>query len=242
VVLRRKNKSTRKGKPKVIAEQQGGDINPDAAGNAVEGKATTNTDTNKSKKPVASRVSESIREMTLSPAILPGESALPTNTERPMPDSIDAILTTCAKDIMQKDLLWGSPDDSVQHALEKTQQHNAGYMMIGQDGVLEGIVSRSDLKGTISPYLRPVFAKWRRPLDDATLQIKIKWIMTKIVHTITPETPLVETIENMHRFHVRGLPVAEAQGKVIGFVTVFDIFRILLTYKTDALAVSGSVQ
>ena len=51
--------------------------------------------------------------------------------------------------------------------------------MIGADGVLEGLVSKSDLAGAASPYLRPEFAKWRWPLDDATLQIKVKWIMSR---------------------------------------------------------------
>ncbi len=39
-------------------------------------------------------------------------------------------------------------------------------------------------------YIGPMFAKWRWPLDDATLQIKVKWIMSRPIHTISPQTPL----------------------------------------------------
>jgi CBS-domain-containing membrane protein len=103
--------------------------------------------------------------------------------------------------------------------------------MVGQNGVLEGIVSRSDLTGTISPYLRPEFAKWRRPLDDATLQIRIKWIMSKPVHIISPQMSLEAIMRNMCRFRVRALPVADQQGKVLGLVTEANIFKAILQTK-----------
>lgn len=146
----------------------------------------------------------------------------------PASASNSTIPTICAKDIMQKDILWGTTDDSVQQTITNMQKHNAGYVLVGHDGVLEGIVSKSDIQGAISPYLRPEFAKWRRPLDDATLQIKVKWITRTPVHTIIEQAPLAAIMENMCRFGVRCLPVVDYQGKVQGLVTVFDIFKILV--------------
>jgi len=157
--------------------------------------------------------------MAESPAVLPGERSCKTSE-------------LCTKNIMEKELVWGSPDDSVQQTFAKTQQHDAGYVMVGQNGVLEGIVSRSDLTGTISPYLRPAFAKWRRSLDDATLQIRIKWIMSKPVHVISPQMPLGAIMRNMCRFRVRALPVADHQGKVLGLVTEANIFKAILKSKS----------
>jgi len=179
---------------------------------------TTLNDKNKSEP-----ISETIRKMVQDPSVT-------------APNSTDTVSAICAKDIMQKDVPWGSPEDSVQQAITTMQQHNASYIMIGQNGVLEGIVSKSDLKGATSPYLRPEFAKWRRPLDDATLQIKVRWIMSKPVHTIRAETSLAAIMENMCRFSVRCLPVVDNQGKVQGEVTVFDIFKVLL--KNDPTAPS----
>jgi len=147
----------------------------------------------------------------------------------------------CAKDVMQKELVWGGPEDSVQQTLTKTQQHNTGYILIGQNGVLEGLVSKSDLAGAISPYLRPVFAKWRRPLDDATLQIRVKWIMSRLVHTISPQTPLAAIMSSMCRFRVLCLPVLDEQGKVQGLVTEADIFNVLLNLKSSPnISASGN--
>ena len=102
-------------------------------------------------------------------------------------------------------------------------------MVIGRDGTIEGLVSRSDLKAGVSPYLRPAFAKWRRPSDDATLQIRVKWVMSRPVRTISPETSVVSLIEGMLEFSGRCLPVVDQENKVRGLVTVFDIFRVLLS-------------
>jgi len=193
--------------------------------NEVEEIASVTTLTDKSK---SEPISETIRKMAQSADTLPGQSVSSSPAESHIPDSTDTLLSICAKDIMQKDVLWGTIDDSVQQAITKMQQHNAGYIIIGQNGVPEGIASKSDLKEATSPYLRPEFAKWRRALDDATLQIKVKWIMSKPVHTLKAETPLTAIMENMCQFGVRCLPVVDHQNKVQGLVTVFDIFKALL--------------
>ncbi|MHC4112836.1 MAG: CBS domain-containing protein, partial [Planctomycetota bacterium] len=99
----------------------------------------------------------------------------------------------------------------------------------------------SNITGALSPYLRPVFAKWRRPLDDATLQIRIKWIMSRPVHTVKPETPLANVMENMCRFGVLCLPVVDQQGKMQGLVTEAGIFKVLLGLKSSpGISISGN--
>jgi CBS domain-containing protein len=173
-------------------------------------------------------ISETIRKMVQADAVPSAQSELPPTAEKLEHNKTPAPSATCAKDIMQKEVHWGTGEDSVQLLSTKMQQHNISYIMIGQNGSLEGIISISDLKSATSPYLRPEFAKWHRPLDDATLQIKAKWIMSKPVHTIEQETPLTTIMENMCQFSVRCLPVVNQQSKVQGFVTVFDIFRALL--------------
>jgi CBS domain-containing membrane protein len=145
----------------------------------------------------------------------------------------------CAKDIMQKEVLWGNADDSVQQALTKMQQADVGYMMIGKDGLLDGIVSTFDIAATLSVYLKPMFAKWRRPIDDATLQIKIKWIMTRPVRTIKLDAPLISIMESMCQYGLRCLPVVEKNGKMAGLITVFDIFKALLHNDSD-LSTTGN--
>jgi CBS domain-containing protein len=213
----------------VSAEQK--DAAPEA--NAADDAAEEEAAPDKSKESATGRVSETIRKMAQSPAVLPGESGQPTTAKNAALSNTSELLWICAKDIMQEQVIWASPDESVQQALAKMQQHDAGYIMIGQDGILEGIVSKSDIAGGISPYLRPMFAKWRGPSDDATLKIKIKWIMSRPVRTVRPETSLAAVMENMCRLGGRALPVVGEQAKVQGLVTAFDIFRMLLNTSTD---------
>jgi len=137
------------------------------------------------------------------------------------------ILSARTEEIMDRDVVWGSPEDSVQQALTKMQDHNVGYLMVGEDGVLDGIVSNSNIAGAVSPYLRPAFVKWRRPLDDATLNIRVKWIMTRPVHTVRGDAPLAVVIEDMCQFGTRCLVVVNEQGKVQGVVTAFGILSVL---------------
>ncbi|MFC1794945.1 CBS domain-containing protein [Planctomycetota bacterium] len=129
---------------------------------------------------------------------------------------------------MQNQITWASPDDTLQQAFAKMQQTDAGYIMIGRDGAIEGIVSKSDITRAMSPYLLPIFAKWRRPLDDATLKIRIKWIMSRPVRTIKPKTSLKAIVEYMSQFRGRCLPVMDEEGNVQGLVTASDIFQALL--------------
>jgi len=170
-------------------------------------------------------VSEAIRKIAQSSDVPPGKSE---TTENSTPDVIGDLFEICANDIMQNQLTWASPDDSLQQAFAKMQQTDAGYIMIGLDGALEGIVSKSDITRAMSPYLQPIFAKWRRPLDDATLKIRIKWIMSRPVRTIKPETSLAAIMEHMIQFRGRCLPVTDEEGNVQGLVTAFDIFQALL--------------
>ncbi len=171
------------------------------------------------------KISEAILKMTQPPAGLPGQSA---SAGKSPPDITCGLHEICVNDIMQKKVTWASPQDSLQQAIAKMQQTDAGYIMIGQNGALEGIVSKSDIKKALSPYLLPIFAKWRRPLDDATLKIRIKWIMSMPVRTIKPQTSLVITMEHMSRFRGQCLPVMDEEGNVQGIVTAFDIFKVLL--------------
>ncbi|MDD5010631.1 MAG: CBS domain-containing protein [Phycisphaerae bacterium] len=160
-------------------------------------------------EPAAGPVSETIQKMT-QPSANPSLSAL------------------CAEDVMQKEVLWGSGDEGVQQAMAKMQQADVGYMVVGSNGQLDGIVSTFDLASTISVYLKPMFAKWRRPADDATLQIRVKWIMTRPVRTIKPETPVLEIMEDMCQSGLRCFPVVDKDGKVAGLITIFDVLRAIL--------------
>lgn len=136
-----------------------------------------------------------------------------------------------ARNVMKPAVLWADPEDTVEHVINLLQQHGTGYLLVGRDGQMQGIVSKSDTAAAVSPYLRSVFTHLKRPLDDASLQIRIKWFMSKPVQTIAPDADLDAVIHKMVRYGVRGLPVAGSDGSVLGLITVFDVLAALTPRK-----------
>ena len=163
-----------------------------------------------------------IEDVPVLAAPLPVPPDSPTAPRSPEP-ALAALLRVPASEIMEKDVVWANPEDTVQDVIGKMQQHNVGYVLVGRNGTLEGLVSSSNILGAVSLYLRPMFAQWRRAEDEATLGVKVKWIMSRPVRTVRSDATLAALIENMRRCGGRCLPVVDAGGTVQGLVSVFDI-------------------
>jgi len=222
--------------PDVSPEKEDTAPDPNAANDVAEKTAATSET---SEEPATGKISEANRKITQSPAILRGQSAMAKNE---IPGVTIDLFEIRANDIMQNQVTWASPDNSLQQVLTKMQQTDAGYIMIGQNGVLEGIVSKSDITRALSPYLQPIFVKWHRPLDDASLKIRIKWIMSRPVRTIKPETSFAAIMEYMSQFRGRCLPVTDEAGNVQGLVTAFDIFQALLKSGSNTSADDQTIE
>ncbi len=163
------------------------------------------------KEPAAGPVSETIQKMV--------------TEAQTKEDSVS--LKASAKDIMQTNPVWANGDESVQQAMQKMKQASVSYILIGNQQNAEGIVSTYDLASAVSIYLKPAFAKWKTPTDEATLQIRLKWIMTKPVTTVTADTSITEVMQKMADTGLHCIPVAE-NGKIIGLITMFDVFKAIL--------------
>jgi len=146
------------------------------------------------------------------------------------------FLSLEADEFMDKNVVWCNNEASVQDVIDLMQKRDTAYILIGNEKELEGIISRSDISGALSPYLRNAFSKWRRPLDDATLQIKVKWIMSRPVRVVKPDTSLINIIGNMLQYANRCLPVMNNEGKIEGMITVFDILKILSSGVNNTIA------
>jgi len=158
----------------------------------------------------------------------PRDSAFPNPCDvGPNPPSADPattdLLCTPAAEIMQRNVVWGRPDDSVQDVIARMEQHNARYVLVGHHEVLEGLVSGSNILTAVSLYLRPMFAKYRRSEDKATLAVKVKWIMSCPVRTVRSDTTLARMMEMICRHGGHCLPVVSEEGRIQGIVTIFDI-------------------
>ena len=208
---------------------------PDTAQEAQQQAETRQQEAEEGEEPakeVEQPISETINKMTSSPAVLPGSIV----------DSSKILTNLTAADVMRTDLVWAEPENTVEELIARMQQHDTAYLMIGEKKKLEGIISKSDVRGAISPYLQSMFAKWRSSMDTATLQIKAKWVMSRPVRTVRPDATLKLVIQTMSEHGGRCMPVVDQQGNVQGTVTVFDIFYALLNYGSEAGSAGRTIE
>ena len=55
------------------------------------------------------------------------------------------------------------------------------------------------------------------------LQLTVADVMTKPVLTVRPDTPLQQAVQIISDHHVSGLPVVDAEGRLIGELTEQDL-------------------
>ena len=150
-----------------------------------------------------------------------GKKQAHNKTNRPNISKINA------GDMMRKKLRWVDADDSVEQTLDEMEKTRTDYILVGSDSYPQGIISKSDLAGAMSPFLRPEFQKWRRPLDDATMKIRVKWIMRQIADSVKTDTKLAEIIDEILKKSCDAIPVTDKKDKLVGLVTTSDILKAI---------------
>lgn len=109
----------------------------------------------------------------------------------------------------------------VDHPITMTEQHTVGevkrvveetgtggILIVDQDGRLIGIVSTRDL------------------LFEDDLNKPVIEIMTRDVYSAAPGTSLKEAERLLHEYRVEKLPLVDANGRVVGLITMKDIMKI----------------
>jgi len=146
--------------------------------------------------------------------------------------SSEALNQLCAKDIMQRQVCWCNLETSIEQATEEFDRYQCSYIAVGENNNLHGLLSRKDLLAAKSPYLRHEFSKWRRPIDYASLKIKIKWLVKdKTYEVVGTDDRLENIMQKMLWTKSRCAAVIDKFEKFVGIVTVEDIFDSLLAYK-----------
>lgn len=145
------------------------------------------------------------------------------------------LLAIKAQDIMLHNIAWASPDDRVRDVFKKIQAATGEYLIIGNDDIADGIVSKSYLKGIASPYLRFFMAKWKQDQNDALLDIEIKWLMNRQMQTISKDTSCTTIMKKMHQCG-SALPVVDQNNKVMGLVTPFNVLKVRALLKLESAA------
>ncbi|MGM9521022.1 MAG: CBS domain-containing protein [Oscillospiraceae bacterium] len=116
-------------------------------------------------------------------------------------------------DIMNKEIVSVSPEESVALASRLLSRHNIGSLPVcGGDGKLRGIITDRDI------VLRCV------AVDEDPDIMPVSEIMSRSVITISPQDDINRASELMSIGQVRRLPVTE-DGKLVGMLALGDMAR-----------------
>ena len=120
------------------------------------------------------------------------------------------------RDIMTKQIVTIDHDKSALEAAKTMAEKGISSVFVVRDGQLVGIVSERD-------FIKKICAK-----ELPIAEVKVGDIMSKILTTADPETPIEVAVQRMVNHKIRRLPIME-EGKLVGIITVTDLARHLRT-------------
>jgi CBS domain-containing protein len=117
---------------------------------------------------------------------------------------------------MTKEIVTIDADRYALEAAKMMTEKGISSLFVVRDGNPVGIVSERD-------FIKKICAK---ELDVA--KVKAGEIMSKILTTATPDTPIEVAVQRMVNHKIRRLPIMDA-GRVVGIITVTDLAKHLRT-------------
>lgn len=114
-------------------------------------------------------------------------------------------------DIMSRDIVSLSPDDSIQYAAQQMCDIDVGIMPIADGNKLIGVVTDRDI------CCRAV-----APGRNAS-QTSVKSIMSEEVVTCSPDTAISEAVELMSERQIRRLMIVDDERQLVGIVAQADV-------------------
>lgn len=127
------------------------------------------------------------------------------------------------RDRMTPDPVTVTADTPFQEALKLMRDHRFRRLpVVDRNGRLVGIVSERDLLYA-SPSPATSLSVWE--LNYLLSKLELQEIMTRDVITTTPDTPIEEAARVIVDERIGGMPVVDADNRVVGVITETDIFK-----------------
>jgi CBS domain-containing protein len=126
------------------------------------------------------------------------------------------MVSSVVRDIMTKQIVMIDHDRSALEAAKTMTEKGISSVFVVRDGQPVGIVSERD-------FIKKICAK-ERPIAD----VRMSEIMSKILTTAEPETPIEVAVQRMVNHKIRRLPIMD-NGKLVGIITVTDLAKHLRT-------------
>ena len=139
-------------------------------------------------------------------------------------------------EIMTRKVKTAGPETSLEMAIDVMVNKEIGHLpIVDRDGVLMGIVSKSDLirerflDGDTHELDHTAAVSFLDELlshgfhEEVEVQRSVADIMSKKVRTVRENATVAEAAVTMSKFRVHGLPVVSQDNVLVGFVSTFDI-------------------
>lgn len=125
--------------------------------------------------------------------------------------------------IGKQNLVIVSPETTVREAARLMATHKIGAVMIGDATRLIGIFTERDLAFKVVAAAR----------DPDT--VRLAEVMTPDPDTLRPEDTAHDALRRMSERGYRHLPVVDGSGRIVGMVSVRDIYGAMLNQLEDEL-------
>jgi CBS domain-containing protein len=148
------------------------------------------------------------------------------------------------KDVMSKNVITISPEDSISDAIEKMAKNNISGLIVVEGEKVVGVISESDvlkvfkseipeIEVSTSPTLSifMILEKGAKMISEMKKigKLKVKDLMSKKVFYVKPEDTILEAARIMSKKDVRRLPVIDKNGKLVGVISRTDILKALVS-------------
>jgi CBS domain-containing protein len=115
------------------------------------------------------------------------------------------------QEIMSRDVVLASPDDTVQSAAKKMAEIDAGALPVGEQDRLVGMVTDRDI------VVRAV-AKGSEPK-----QCKVRDVMSSDIKYCYEDESVEDVARNMSSLQIKRLPVLNREKRLVGIVALGDL-------------------
>ena len=142
---------------------------------------------------------------------------------------VEVMSQLLVRDLMSQPAVTVGPTGPLREVIQLMEANNIRHVAVVDSGRLLGLLSHRDVlrsqEGSLSGALSTEQTHMNR-------WIEARWVMTKEVRTVYPDTPALEAALTLRSHGYGCLPVVE-QGKLVGMLTDSDFLKYAIQQLSD---------
>jgi CBS domain-containing protein len=142
---------------------------------------------------------------------------------------VEVMSQLLVRDLMSQPAVTVGPTNPLREVIQLMGANNIRHVAVVDSGRLLGLVSHRDVlrsqEGSLSGALSTEQTHMNR-------WIEARWVMTKEVRTVYPDTPALEAALTLRSHGYGCVPVVE-QGKLVGMLTDSDFLEYAIQQLSD---------